>query len=149
MASLLATGTVAVGIALSGAAHLDDLPFVKADNSPLAQAISTQFVQQMAPSVRGDYEWARTDIDGDGYDELFIRLLAPSVCAANGCPIIGYRRVVDGSWRPILTAVGNKVAISSTPSGATELVVDPGRDTVTKYVFDEAADAMVPLGPTS
>lgn len=146
MGNLLAAGAVGVGIALSGYAHLSDLAFTKADNSPVSRAITAQFVAEMAPTARNNYEWAREDIDGDGYDELFIHLLAPTVCAANGCPIIGYRRIADGSWRPILTVVGNKVSVSRSSSDGLELVIDPDRHGSTAYVFDKTAGAMVPLG---
>lgn len=111
------------------------------DGSALSNAIEQQFVLPMLQGSQDQvrFEWAAGDVDGDDYDELFIKLRTPGLCTDEDCPIIGFIRVEDESWRPILTAVGN--ALVEDEDGGLVLVSTTGR---TAYRYDEGLKAMLP-----
>ena len=111
------------------------------DGSDLSNAIEKQFVLPMLQDHEepAPFEWAAGDVDGDDYDELFIKLALPELCTADGCPIIGFIRIEDGSWRPILTAVGS--ALDGNEEGRLDVISGPNR---TPYRYDGAVQAMLP-----
>ena len=83
--------------------------------TPVYQAIAKQFVNPALGTVGSDaahFGWARADVDGDGYDELFVRLLGSEFCADGDCPVIGYRKANEGHWPAILTTMSTETTIT-------------------------------------
>ena len=134
---------VVLGISALLTVHAAGAEFLLPDTSGLSEAIGRQFVRPMlrlsddAP-VDHLYRWLKLDVDRDGYDELFIRLEGPGLCARGDCPIVGFRRIEDGSWLPIITAVGSTVAMEGEP------VLVTGTGGTQAYEYDPETITLVP-----
>lgn len=103
--------------AVAGELPTPDLSFKPVDLStshedPAFEMIAEWFVRPMLKKGDGEavsFAWARLDIDGDGYDELVLKLLEPSLCTDRlSCPVFVFRREDEG-WQPILTVVSDLV----------------------------------------
>lgn len=124
-------------------ASAGDLSFSSDASSPVYRAIAEQFVK---PALRDsgvsgvadpEFGWARADVDGNGYDELFVQLLGPSYCSAGDCPVIGYRKAPEGYWPAILTTMATHARFDGN-----ELVTS-SNGIATRWKWDPTAEMML------
>lgn len=118
------------------------------DGSALAEAIERQFVRPMlslpeTSNAHEIFQWMALDVNGDDYDELFIKLTGETLCSPKNCPIIAFMRQPDQSWGPILTAVGESVKWSD------DILIVTNDEGTTSYQYDQDIAGMIPVSESS
>jgi hypothetical protein len=127
----------ALAVLATTAATGDEILMIPADGSEVAIAIRDQFVSPMTGTAETAFAWARHDIDGDGYDELLVRLDG-QFCTEGGCATFAFRRAEGGNWPAILTVMADTV--ESAPGG----LVTVSGGVPTEWAYDTEAGALLP-----
>jgi hypothetical protein len=80
---------------------------------------------------------AKTDLDGDGADEIVARVVHGGYCGSGGCLMVVLRRNPSGAWQSISESTAVEIAVSSERTrGFSDLIVKDGHEQVHRLAWD-------------